>query len=450
MRQWTGILRHFRGQPPDHGSLLVIIPSLTLVFLSLIVRTASSAIDPTLEKKKVVEQLRQRLSEAQNDEEIKITLTAKSASQKSAGILPGTFVGCPADPSSPDQCIVDGPGREIGTFDPACGSGLAHIKSTLPWLTPQATNSQSSLGAPPGGAESEGRARAERQESRDATFAVSFRVQAPGPLGETLAKRVVNLTIAFEHGGLSPDQYFGTVAGDLDGQGLSFGILQWNLGSCSLQPLLAAFRRKDGTRFRTLMGTGAGVMDRLIAAPCDDALALARRVVLDADGQVKEPWVTRFHALGREQVFQEVQVQSLLPQVQKAYSLAEEFGFRSERAVALFFDILVQNGGISPLVRMQYEEDLQDGERSLGRALDEVERMRLLANRQAEAANPQWVDTVRARKLTIVQGEGSVNGISYNLDALGIRLRDYKTGKAVSHHNKHGASGRLTRGELRG
>src|SRR5215831_9853495 len=269
MRQWTGILRHFRGQPSDHGSLLVIIPSLTLVFLSLIVRTASSAIDPTLEKKKGVEQLRQRLSEAQNDQEIKITLTAKSSSQKSAGILPGTFAGCPADPSSPDQCIVDGPGREIGTFDPACGSGLANIKSTLPWLTPQATNSRPSLGAPPGGTESEGRARAERQESRDATFAVSFRVQAPGPLGETLAKRIVNLMIAFEHGGLSPDQYFGTVAGDLDGQGLSFGILQWNLGSCSLQPLLAAFRRKDGTRFRTLMGTGAGVMDRLIAAPCD-------------------------------------------------------------------------------------------------------------------------------------------------------------------------------------
>src|SRR5262249_15830387 len=150
------------------------IPSLTLVFLSLIVRTASSAIDPTLEKKKVVEQLRQRLSEAQNDQEIKITLTAKSSSQKSAGILPGTFDGCPADPSPPNQCIVYGPGREIGTFDPACGSGLANIRSTLLWLTPQATNSQSSLGASPGGAESEGRTSAERQEGGDATFAMSF------------------------------------------------------------------------------------------------------------------------------------------------------------------------------------------------------------------------------------------------------------------------------------
>src|SRR5439155_8578473 len=135
----------------------------------------------------------------------------------------------------------------------------------------------------------------------------------------------------------------------------------------SLQPLLGAFRRKDNTRFRILMGAEADVMDRLIEAPCDDALSLARRVMLDADGQVKEPWVTRFRALGRERVFQEVQVQSLLPQVQKAYSLAEEFGFHSERAVALFFDILVQNGGVPPLVRMQYEQDLHAGEGSLGR-----------------------------------------------------------------------------------
>jgi hypothetical protein len=76
--------------------------------------------------------------------------------------------------------------------------------------------------------------------------------------------------------------------------------------------------------------------------------------------------------------------------------------------------------------------------------------MRILANRQAEAANPKWVDTVRARKLTIVDGEGSVNGISYNLDALGIRLRDYKTGKAVSLNNGEDVLKRLEHSDLRG
>jgi hypothetical protein len=260
----------------------------------------------------------------------------------------------------------------------------------------------------------------------------------------------VSLTIAFEQGEVSPAEYFGTVSGDFDGQGLSFGILQWNLGSCSLQPLLAAFRRKDNVRFHAILDTDADFVEQLIEAPCDEAPSLARRVILDVEGQVQEPWLTRFRALGRERVFQEVQVQHLLPHIQKAYRLAEEFGFHSERAVALFFDILVQNGGIPSLVRTLYEQDIQEGEHSLGRTLNEVERMKLLANRQAEAANPKWVDIVRARKLTIVQGEGSVNGISYKLDALGIGLRDYKTGKAVSLDNGEAALKQRADGDVRG
>jgi hypothetical protein len=414
MKQWKGILQRLRTPQSDHIQLLILIPSLTLVFLSLIVRTASSAIDPTLEKKKVTEQLRQRLSEVQNDQEIRVTLTVENSTRKleEEGVLKWVPSSCSASPSLPNQCIVSDPERETGAWDLIYGSELGKAQDEPSPLTPH-----------------------ERKEAKGTTLDLSFRVLVPGHVRDKLARRIVSLTIAFEQGGVSPAEYFGTVSGDFDGQGLSFGILQWNLGSCSLQPLLEAFRRKDNARFQAIMETDADFMEQVIEAPCDEAPSLARSVMLDANGQVKEPWITRFGALGRERGFQEVQVQYMLPQVQKAYSLADEFGFHSERAVALFFDILVQNGGIPLLVRTQYEQDIQDRERSLGRALDEVERMKILANHQAEAANPKWVDTVRARKLTIVDGEGSVNGITYNLDALGIRLRDYKTGKAVSLNN---------------
>jgi len=88
MKQWHGILRHLRVQQSDQVHLLILIPSLTLVFLSLIARTASSAIDLTLEKKKVTEQLKQRLSEVQNDEEIQVTLTTASSPIASAIFSP--------------------------------------------------------------------------------------------------------------------------------------------------------------------------------------------------------------------------------------------------------------------------------------------------------------------------------------------------------------------------
>jgi len=443
MKQWRGILQRLRAQQPNQIHLFIIIPSLTLFFLSLIVRTASSAIDPALEKKKIAEQLKQRLSEVQNDKDSTTALTAESSTPPAHQQIPHhiqekgapkwTLGYCPASPSSPNQCIVSDQECQTGAFDPIYGNELGKTPDEILQLIER--KGQFSPRVAYTKADSEGRTRVEAKKARGTARDLAFRVLVPRHVGDKLSIQVVSLTIAFEQGGVSSADYFGTVSGDFDGQGLSFGILQWNLGSCSLQPLLDAFRRKDNARFQAIMETDADFIGQLIEAPCDEALSLARFVMLDADGQVQEPWITHFHTLGRERVFQEVQVRYMLPQVQKAYSLADEFGFHSERAVALFFDILVQNGGIPPLVRTQYEQDIQEGERALGRALDEVERMRILANRQAEAAKPKWVDTVRARKLTIADGEGSVNGISYNLDALGIRLRDYKTGQAVWLNN---------------
>ncbi|MBI5874898.1 MAG: peptidoglycan-binding protein, partial [Deltaproteobacteria bacterium] len=44
------------------------------------------------------------------------------------------------------------------------------------------------------------------------------------------------LTGAFETGAAIPDCFAG-LSGDFDGQGMSFGVVQWNFGQNSLQPL---------------------------------------------------------------------------------------------------------------------------------------------------------------------------------------------------------------------
>ena len=452
MKPWKGTLQHLRTLPSDHVELLILVPSLTLIFLSLIVRTASSAIDPTFEKKKVTDQLKQRLSEMQNDEEIKVTLTTKSSPQEREEESVPQWVpdSCSADPNLSNQCGVGNPEGGRGALGLFYREELGRIQIELPLFTLRGRHEQFSLRIAPSRTDSEISRPVKVKAARGPSSDLSLHVRVPRYGGDKLARRIVDLTIAFEQGSVSPAEHFGTVSGDFDGQGLSFGILQWNLKSGSLQQLLDAFRRRDNARFHLIMEPETEVVERLIDSPCAQALSLARRVMLDADGQVREPWVARFRALGQEQIFQEVQIQYLLPQVQKAYSLADEFDFHSERAVALFFDILIQNGGIPSMVRIQYEQDVLDGERSLGRVLDEVERMRLLANRQAEAVKPKWVDTVRARKLTIADGKGSVNGISYNLDALGIRLRDYKTGKAVSLSNGANILKQLERRDMQG
>ncbi len=50
-------------QQPSQIQELIIVPILTLLFLGLVVRTASSAVDLTVEKRKITEQLKRRLSE---------------------------------------------------------------------------------------------------------------------------------------------------------------------------------------------------------------------------------------------------------------------------------------------------------------------------------------------------------------------------------------------------
>jgi murein DD-endopeptidase MepM/ murein hydrolase activator NlpD len=63
MRYVQRNIRTLLAQQSGQIQLLIIAPILTLFFLSLVVRTANSAIDPSLEKKKVNQQLKQRLLE---------------------------------------------------------------------------------------------------------------------------------------------------------------------------------------------------------------------------------------------------------------------------------------------------------------------------------------------------------------------------------------------------
>lgn len=106
----------------------------------------------------------------------------------------------------------------------------------------------------------------------------------------------------------------------------------------------------------------------------------------------------------------------------------KEYELWSERAVALMFDIRVQNGSISNLVRANILRDfrkLASTTPSLDKDVLEVGKMKIVANRRAEAANPRWIEDVRRRKLCCALGEGTVHGEHYNLEMqYGIRLTE--------------------------
>ena len=70
--------RTLLAQQSGHIQLVIFAPILTLFLLSLVVRTANSAIDPTLEKKKITYQLKQRLIEVRNAEGSQPILSARA------------------------------------------------------------------------------------------------------------------------------------------------------------------------------------------------------------------------------------------------------------------------------------------------------------------------------------------------------------------------------------
>ena len=81
-------IRTLLAQQSGHIQLLIFAPILTLFLLSLVVRTANSAIDPTLEKKKITQQLKQRLFVYRWEKTLDIELKSKSSDLTLAGYLP--------------------------------------------------------------------------------------------------------------------------------------------------------------------------------------------------------------------------------------------------------------------------------------------------------------------------------------------------------------------------
>jgi hypothetical protein len=245
-------------------------------------------------------------------------------------------------------------------------------------------------------------------------------IPAPVLVVEPLERRVLALTGSFETSCGSPE-CFAAVTGDFDGQGISFGALQWNIGRGTLQPLLLAMEQRHAAVVQELFHSHVPELLAMLQASPPEQLAWAQRLQTPRRTLV-EPWLGLFKSLGRRSEFQQIQLEAVRPYRTRALALCERFGVRSQRAFALMFDIAVQNGSISDIVAARIRADFErlppSGEEG------EAARLEAVARRRAEAANPRWVADVMARKLTIARGKGTVHGRHYNLDEqYGISLR---------------------------
>jgi hypothetical protein len=246
-----------------------------------------------------------------------------------------------------------------------------------------------------------------------ALFGQPATIPEPALASQPIGERCLALTGAFETSTPPPDCFAG-LSGDFDGMGISFGVMQWNIGSGSLQPLLLQFDAENRAIVDATFGTSAGALRTILAAPRQQQLDWARSIQ-NAEHQIAEPWLGYFKTLGRDPQFIRAQTNQAAAALNNARALCTTFAVTSERALALMFDIVTQNGSISQEVRQQIQQDVAALPGTLNEQDLEVAKLRIVANRRADAANPEWREDVRTRKLTIADGSGTVHGRVYDL-----------------------------------
>lgn len=259
------------------------------------------------------------------------------------------------------------------------------------------------------------------------TWNVLFKKKIPKPKieKEPLIYRCLALTGTFETGRGIPDCFAG-ITGDFDGQGISFGVLQWNFGQDSLQPLLKDMINQHRDIIEGIFNEYFPVLETALNSDKEELMEFARSIQHPVRHFIYEPWRGMFKSLGRTKEFQNIETKYARGVYEKSIELVNDYQLWSERAVALMFDIKTQNGSIRQVTKEQIFADYLNLPEDLPEETLEIEKMKIIANRRAEASNPRWIEDVRKRKLCIANGSGEVHGINFNLkEQFGIRLKKY-------------------------
>ena len=159
------------------------------------------------------------------------------------------------------------------------------------------------------------------------------------------------ITTFFE-GGKSMN--YQALAGDFDGQGTSFGLIQWNFGSNTLGPLLKKMLDSDSDAFAACFGPDADfdtLNAALVAGNQADELAWARNLIQNN----RAAWAAAFKGIGANDAFNAIQRQQAAAQyhpralavIQDCRNLGgtllDQIEFRSYAAI---FDLCVQQGSL--------------------------------------------------------------------------------------------------------
>jgi hypothetical protein len=234
---------------------------------------------------------------------------------------------------------------------------------------------------------------------------------------KTLKQKVLELTGTFETSTKPPDSY-GVSVGDFDGAGMSFGVLQFNLKSKTLQPILKTLLITNEVDMVRIFGTSLIDLEKVLNKPTLDQIQWGASITKGRALSV--PWREYFKNLGKLQACQELQLKQAEWYFTKADSYMKLFNLKSERGYALCFDVAVQCGSFGMGVFKRIIEKFNTNPDML-----EQEKLIIMVKEKANAINTQWRNDVFLRKMAIATGVGTVHGVQVLLEKdFDITMRD--------------------------
>lgn len=200
--------------------------------------------------------------------------------------------------------------------------------------------------------------------------------------------------------GLDLSEAYSTVIGNFDGQGISFGILQYNFGQETLQPILNSMITEYPEDMEQIFGNGYNVLVNHLQGSKAELISWADSISDPESHQLQEEWKSRFEDLGGHPYCQKLQQDAMESYWKRAINpICKNYGLKTCRGFVMAFNIAVNEWSLGDEAYNEIMGQFTDG-------MTEVQKLQIIAKYGSNLA----------RKQAIADGHGIVNGIEVDLD----------------------------------
>lgn len=235
---------------------------------------------------------------------------------------------------------------------------------------------------------------------------------------QDLKEKTLAMTGFFETSRGYPTCY-GITSGNFDYQGLSHGVLQFNLGTGSLGTLWTFMNTNHNQICRDIFGANYTEWANLLAMPIVEQVAWGDSISIgttqEEKRQIDVTWKALFQTLGEtpESIAQQITyAEDWLPNAHKWFNT---LGLYSRRGFALCWDISVQQGRLFSLNQIIADFKLIDPTGKT-RAQIEEEKLRIICDRTSYDNRPSiYSQTVYDRKIMLINGTGDYYGSPFEM-----------------------------------